>query len=68
MQADGHEVGAVVFQIQSTVTDRRAPAEYTPVAIACPTISHSLTDVWLTHTVSADGSYDIQVVLALPDC
>ena len=66
MQVDGHEVGAVVFQIQST--DRRAPAEYTPVAIACPTSSHSLTVVWLTHTISADGSYDIQVVLALPDC
>ncbi len=68
VQVDGHEVGAVVFQIQST--DRRAPAGYTQVAITCPASSHSETVVWLTHSlshrVSADGIYDI--VLALPDC
>jgi hypothetical protein len=67
VQVDGPKVGAVKAQIQST--DIRAPAGYTPVgpvAITCPAGSRSETAISLTHTASADITYDI--VPALPDC
>ena len=64
MQVAGPKVGAIIFQIQGT--DRRGSAGYTPVEITGPASGRPKTAISLTHTVSADITYDI--VQALPDC